>query len=105
MRDRLRSFDSKITFFAFADIITAVSGMLIFITLLLATDLGRPTDNRTQADAELQRQLDETLAQQSQTDAQNRGLQTLLAAANTAPPPEKLKSDISRLRTELADEK
>jgi hypothetical protein len=106
MRDRLRSFDSKITFFAFADIITAVSGMLIFITLLLATDLGRPTDNRTQsADAELQRQLDETLAQQAEADAENRGLQNLLTAANTAPPPDKLQSDISRLRAELADEK
>jgi len=106
MRDRLRSFDSKITFFAFADIITAVSGMLIFITLLLATDLGRPTDNRAQAaDAELQRQLDETLAQQADADAQNRGLQNLLTAVNTAPPPDKLQSDISRLRAELADEK
>jgi hypothetical protein len=106
MRDRLRSFDSKITFFAFADIITAVSGMLIFITLLLATDLGRPTDNRAQsANAELQRQLDETLAQQADADAENRGLQNLLTAANTAPPPEKLQSDISRLRAELADEK
>ncbi len=106
MRDRLRSFDSKITFFAFADIITAVSGMLIFITLLLATDLGRPTDNRAQsADAELQRQLDETLAQQAEADAENRGLQNLLTAANTAPPPDKLQSDISRLRVELAEEK
>lgn len=106
MRDRLRSFDSKITFFAFADIITAVSGMLIFITLLLATDLGRPTDNRAQsADAELQHQLDETLARQTEADAANRGLQNLLTAANTAPPPDKLQSDISRLRAELADEK
>jgi hypothetical protein len=106
MRDRLRSFDSKITFFAFADIITAVSGMLIFITLLLATDLGRPTDNRAQsADAELERQLNETLAQQAEADAENRGLQNLLTAANTAPAPDKLQSDISRLRAELADEK
>jgi len=106
MRDRLRSFDSKITFFAFADIITAVSGMLIFITLLLATDLGRPTDNRTQAvNAELERQLNETLAQQADADAANRGLQNLLTAANTAPLPDKLQSDISRLRAELAEEK
>jgi len=106
MRDRLRSFDSKITFFAFADIITAVSGMLIFITLLLATDLGRPTDNRSQAaNAELQRQLQETLTKQAEVDAETRGLQHLLTAANTAPPPDKLESDISRLRAELANEK
>jgi hypothetical protein len=106
MRDRLRSFDSKITFFAFADIITAVSGMLIFITLLLATDLGRPSDNRSQAaNAELQRQLQETLAKQAEVDAETRGLQNLLTAANTAPLPDKLESDISRLRAELASEK
>jgi hypothetical protein len=106
MRDRLRSFDSKITFFAFADIITAVSGMLIFITLLLATDLGRPSDNGSQAaNAELQRQLQETLTKQAEVDAESRGLQHLLTAANTAPPPEKLETDISRLRAELANEK
>ncbi|HEY1489661.1 MAG TPA: hypothetical protein VGF90_01365, partial [Verrucomicrobiae bacterium] len=106
MRDRLRSFDSKITFFAFADIITAVSGMLIFITLLLATDLGRPTDSRTQSvDSDLERQLNETLAKEAEADSENRGLQKLLTAADTAPPPEKLQADILRLRAELADEK
>src|SRR6185312_8858127 len=105
MRDRLRSFDSKITFFAFADIITAVSGMLIFITLLLATDLGRPTDNRSQAAAELERQLNETLTHQAQVDAESSTLQRTLTAVNTAPTPDKLQSDISRLRAELADEK
>lgn len=105
MRDRLRSFDSKITFFAFADIITAVSGMLIFITLLLATDLGRPTDNRSQAASELERQLNETLTQQSQVDMENSALQRTLTAVNTAPTPDKLQFDISRLRAELAGEK
>jgi hypothetical protein len=106
MRERFRSLDSKISFFAFADIITAVSGMLIFITLLLATDLGRPTDNRSEAaNAELQKKLEETLRQQANVDAENRGLQHLLTTANTAPAPDKLASDISRLRTELAVEK
>jgi hypothetical protein len=105
MRDRLRSFDSKITFFAFADIITAVSGMLIFITLLLATDLGHPTDNRSPTASELERKLNETLTQQSQVDAENNSLQRTLTAVNTAPTPDKLQSDISRFRAELADEK
>jgi hypothetical protein len=106
MRERFRSFDSKISFFAFADIITAVSGMLIFITLLLATDLGRPTDNRSSAaSAEREKQLQETLRQQAQADAENRGLQQLLTTANTAPAADKLESDIARLRTDLADER
>src|SRR3954469_2920693 len=101
MRDRLRSFDSKITFFAFADIITAVSGMLIFITLLLATDLGRPTDNTSQAAAlETEQRLQETLRQQLEADAQNNQAQGILAAAEAAPSVEKLQADISLLNTQ-----
>ena len=106
MREHFRSFDSKITFFAFADIITAVSGMLIFITLLLATDLGRPTDSRSQAaNVQVQQQLDETLSQQVEVDSNNRNLQQLLTAAETAPASEKLETDITRLRAQLAEEK
>ena len=106
MREHFRSFDSKITFFAFADIITAVSGMLIFITLLLATDLGRPTDNRSQAaNVQVQQQLDETLSQQVEVDSNNQNLQQLLTAAETAPVSEKLETDITRLRAQLAEEK
>ena len=105
MSARIRSFDSKISFFAFADIITAVSGMLVFITLLLATDLGRPTQNTSQdADREAQQRLDETLRQQLETDAQNQRLRELLAAAETAPALEKIEADIARLRSELASE-
>src|ERR1039458_2014723 len=101
MRERFRSFDSKISFFAFADIITAVSGMLIFITLLLATDLGRPTQNASQdADREIQQRLDETLRQQLETDTQNERLRELMATAATAPAPEKVEADITRLRSE-----
>jgi hypothetical protein len=105
MRSRLRSFDSKISFFAFADIITAVSGMLIFITLLLATDLEQRADGSSQGgDPEKQRQLDETLQQQTETESRNQRLQTLLAAAESAPAPEKLQADIDRLRAEMAEE-
>ena len=105
MSSRLRSLDSKISFFAFADIITAVSGVLIFIALLLATDLGRPTDSRSQAaNSEIEQQLQETLAQQVEVDAQNHRLQELLATADTAPDLEKLQTDITRLRSQLSEE-
>jgi hypothetical protein len=106
MRERFRSFDSKISFFAFADIITAVSGMIIFITLLLATDLGRPSEGRSRVpDSEVERRLQETLSKQAEVDAQNQSLQGVLAAAETAPPVEKLESDIERLRGQLTEEK
>ena len=106
MSSRLRSLDSKISFFAFADIITAVSGVLIFVALLLATDLGQPTDSRSQAaNSEIEQRLQETLAQQVDVDAQNQRLQGLLATAETAPAPEKLETDITSLRAQLAVEK
>jgi hypothetical protein len=106
MSERLRTLDSKISFFAFADIITAVSGMLIFITLLLATDLGRPSKkSRSEAaNRELQQQLSDLLSQQLETDAQIRRLQELLAAAETAPASEKIEADVVKLRSQLAEE-
>jgi hypothetical protein len=105
MRSRLRSLDSKISFFAFADIITAVSGMLIFITLLLATDLDRPADNSQGGDPETVQRLQETLRQQGEADAENRRLQELFAAAETAPASEKLELDILRLRSQVSEER
>ena len=105
MSSRLRSLDSKISFFAFADIITAVSGVLIFVALLLATDLGTPTDSHSKTEeSEIERKLQETLAQQLEIDAQNQRLQILLVAADTAPNSEKLQADILRLRLQLAEE-
>ena len=105
MSSRLRSLDSKISFFAFADIITAVSGVLIFVALLLATDLGVPTDSRSKREnPEVEQQLQEILAMQVDVDAQNQRLQELLTAAETAPDPSKLQADIKRLRLLFAEE-
>lgn len=107
MSSRLRSLNStKISFFAFQDIITSVSGILILVTLILATELDRPTSRTTHdADPELERKLSEILRQQAEVDAQNQNLQGLLAAAETAPAAEKLEADITRLRAQLAEEK
>lgn len=103
MREHFRTFDSKITFFAFADIITAVSGMLVFITLLLATDLGRPTAAHSPY-SKLEQQLQETLAEQADADAEIERLQQLLATVEAAPDAEKLESDIAKLRLQLSQE-
>ena len=103
MSSRLRNLDSKISFFAFADIITAVSGVLIFVALLLATDLGRPTENRSQTtNSANERQLHEILAEQVEVDASNQSLEELLAAAEAAPDNDKLQADITRLRGQLS---
>jgi hypothetical protein len=104
MSSRLRSLDSKISFFAFADIITAVSGVLIFVALLLATDLGRPTASHSQTTSATERQLQESLARQVEVDAQNQRLEELLATAATSPDPAKLQADLTSLRAQLAQE-
>lgn len=103
MSSRLRSLDSKISFFAFADIITAVSGVLIFVALLLATDLGLPTDSNVQT-ANIEQQIQDVLAQQLEVDAQNQRLEGLLTTANTSPDAEKLQADIRRLKAKLLEE-
>lgn len=107
MSSRLRSRNStKISFFAFQDIITSVSGILILVTLLLATELESPTTQESHsADPELERKLAETLHQQTEVDGQNQHLQELIAGAETAPAVEKLEEDIARLRAQAAEER
>ncbi len=90
------------SFFAFQDIITSVSGILILVTLILATELDRPTvPTAPVVDPELASKLAEILRQQSDVDAQNRNLQALFAS----PSPEKLEADIASLRLQLAEVK
>ena len=81
------------------------SGMLVFITLLLATDLGHPGRGRSPAtSARLEQQLQETLAQQAEASARINRWQTLFTAADTAPGADKLEADIASLRLQLAGE-
>lgn len=107
MSSRLRSLNStKISFFAFQDIITSVSGILILVTLILATELDRPSSQASQsADPEIERKLSETLQRQLEADARNQSLQDLLKTAETAPASEKIEADITQLRKQLAEEK
>jgi hypothetical protein len=104
MRSRLRNWDSRISFFVFADIITGVSGILIFVTLMLATDLGKPNASDSQSEEpETERQIREILRQQLEADARNRHLQELLAEAEGAPAVAKLETDVSELRFQLTE--
>ena len=59
MSSRLRSLGlTRISFFAFQDIITSVSGILILITLILSTDLEQPQEGQSvDADPELHQKL------------------------------------------------
>ena len=107
MSSRLRSLGStRISFFAFQDIITSVSGILILITLILSTDLEQPQEGQSvDADPELHQKLMGILVQQRTTDIEIEDLQRILSEAETAPSIEKLTTDITQLQTELERER
>lgn len=103
MSSRLRNWSStRISFFAFQDIITCVSGILILVTLMLAAELDQPTEWQSDETASaLEAQLKQLLAAQAELDVEAEALQRALAAAQAAPAPEKLEADLTRLREEL----
>ena len=106
MSSRLRKLSyTKISFFAFQDIITSVSGILILVTLLLATELDRPSNSANNTNIELERKLSQVILDQTEVDSRNRSLIQLLLEAETAPEVEKLEADITRLKTQLTDNK
>lgn len=107
MSSQLRSLGStRISFFAFQDIITSVSGILILITLILSTDLDQSQEGQAaDADPELHRKIMETLVHQRTTDLEIDDLQRILSEAETAPSIEKLTADITQLQSELERER
>ena len=92
-----------IIFFVFADIITGVSGILIFVTLLLATGLDRAvTSDSASPDPGAEQQVRAILQEELQTDAESRRLQGLLVAAETAPAIDQLEDQVAQLRSQLS---
>lgn len=97
MRQRLRKLEPpRVSFFAFQDIITSCSGILILVTLILASDLGETKQSEPSS-----QEFTETLRRQREIDLENARLQNLLISAETAPSVEKLQTDISELQQTL----
>jgi hypothetical protein len=89
-----------VSFFAFQDIITAVGGILIIITLLLALHLDKvpvSTDEEA-APPEMKAELDARLAEL----AAERAMAEKLLSARAAGDPALLEAGIARLRQQLA---
>ena len=103
MSSRLRNLGStRISFFAFQDIITSVSGILILVTLILAADLDKITDGTSsESNPEFERQLAELIQSQNQLELENQRMQKNLAEAESLPNAEKLQQDIASLKTQL----
>ncbi len=103
MGSRLRhSTGPKISFFAFQDIITATSGIVILVVLMLAADLGRsPESSAGESHPELKNQLTEMLAQQAQLEVELAQLREMIAVARALPDTRKLAAEVAMLRDRL----
>ena len=102
MANKLRSgFGTRISFFSFQDIITAVGGLLILVTLILTLYLD-PTPPVTEAERELKRSLTAALTELARVAAANHQHQTNLSLLATAPSPERLQADLRELQNQLA---
>ena len=102
MASRLRRESSvPVNFFAFLDIITAVTGILILITLILATDIGGKSPTQT-GSTQNDEALDALLQSQSQVEVDNARMRRLIASAIKAPPLPEIAADAADLRSEVA---
>lgn len=106
MSSRLRRTTAgKTTFFAFQDIITSVTGVLILVTLILASHLRIWTSPAPEISAQdLQRQLRHLLREQTQLEMRAYELRHSLAALGAAPEPERLFAEIQSLKIRLDQE-
>ena len=101
MASRLRSsIGTRISFFAFQDIITSVTGILILVTLILALYVNEATPV-TSEQTELKQKLAASLRELQTVSAQVAQRQTNLAALASTPDPARLREDIRQLQDQL----
>lgn len=101
MASRLRSsIGTRISFFAFQDIITSVTGILILVTLILALYVNEATPF-TSEQTELKQKLTESQRELQTVSAQVAQRQTNLAALAATPDPARLSEDIRQLQDQL----
>jgi hypothetical protein len=105
MSSRLRRGDNfKSSFFAFQDIITSVTGILILVTLLLASQIGNPGDADGVENEKYEEHLSIIAAERAELDRELAAQQQRLNLLAASPSPEKLAEDISRQQAELKAE-
>src|SRR6266498_2370110 len=102
MASKLRTgLGTKISFFAFQDIITSVTGILILVTLILTLYLNEPPPV-TDTERQLKQTLTATLTELTRVTAASQQHQTNLLILANAPAPERLQADIRELQSQLA---
>src|SRR5688572_12867767 len=106
MSSRLRNGSgSRISFFAFQDIIASVTGVLILVTLILASHL----DKLSSVDAEdapevLEQRLATLNELQTQLELESQALARSLALVQSQPDSSKIEADIAGLITRIDEE-
>jgi hypothetical protein len=101
MASRLRSsIGTRVSFFAFQDIITSVTGILILVTLILALYVNESTPVSSEQQ-ELKQKLAASLRELQTVSAQVAQRQTNLAALASTPDPARLHEDIRQLQDQL----
>ena len=102
MSSRLRTgIGTRISFFAFQDIITSVTGILILITLILSLYLN-PAPPVSAEQQQRKQELATTLEQLSQANLETEVRQTNLTLLATAPSAGRLQAEIGELEGRLA---
>ena len=99
-----RNSEEKVSFFAFQDIITAVTGILVLVTLILTLFVNSPAsmwDGEGSTEDPLMTQLREIQAQLKEVNAENRARQLLMSEMTTAPSPERLDAEMDTLRADI----
>lgn len=102
MASKLRTgIGTKISFFAFQDIITSVTGILILVTLILSLYLDQ-SPPVTEVERQLKERLTDGLAELTRASLANQQRETNLLILASAPMPERLQADIRELQSRLA---
>ena len=106
MSSRLRTESkARISFFAFQDIIASVTGVMILVTLIMASHLETATDAVTDETTVIsQRRLAALLEEQTRLELDSRTLTESLAVAQTQPDAAKLQEDVAALNTQIENE-
>jgi hypothetical protein len=102
MASKLRSgLGTKISFFAFQDIITSVTGILVLTTLILSLYMENPAPAGAE-EAALKQQLAANIQELARLNFQNELLQTNLLSLPAPPAPEPLQAQIRELELQFA---
>jgi S1-C subfamily serine protease len=91
----------KLSFFAFQDIITSVSGILILVVLILATDVEKASTSTGRATSEelaLEQQLDSLILERNRVVDRLQSLREAMASTDVLPSASKLTADIAELK-------